>query len=133
MLLVDRGGCYFALKTWHAQQAGAAAVLVADSVEEPLLTMDTPEEETPDMAFLANITAPSALVSKPFGDALRAAASDSGGAEVVVTPGERLGPSSSLEAGRGAYADGRSVRASVTGRRRFVAPAPGSSDQVGFT
>ncbi|VAI35809.1 unnamed protein product [Triticum turgidum subsp. durum] len=52
-----------------------------------------------------------------------------GGAEVVVTPGELLGPSSSLEAGRGAYADGRSVRASVTGRRRFVAPAPGSSDQ----
>ncbi|XP_044984432.1 exosome complex component CSL4 [Hordeum vulgare subsp. vulgare] len=52
-----------------------------------------------------------------------------GGAEVVVTPGELLGPSSSLAAGRGAYAEGRSVRASVTGRRRFVPPAPGSSDQ----
>ncbi|KAE8819790.1 vacuolar-sorting receptor 7-like [Hordeum vulgare] len=84
VLLVDRGGCYFALKTWNAQQAGAAAVLVADSVDEPLLTMDTPEEETPDMAFLANITAPSALVSKPFGDALRAAASDPKSGEVVV-------------------------------------------------
>nr|BAJ88393.1 predicted protein [Hordeum vulgare subsp. vulgare] len=52
-----------------------------------------------------------------------------GGAEVVVTPGELLGPSSYLAAGRGAYAEGRSVRASVTGRRRFVPPAPGSSDQ----
>ncbi|KAF0894036.1 hypothetical protein E2562_033916 [Oryza meyeriana var. granulata] len=84
VLLVDRGGCYFALKTWHAQLAGAAAVLVADSADEPLLTMDSPEEETPDMAFLSNITVPSALVRKPFGDALRAAASKEGGDEVVV-------------------------------------------------
>ncbi|KAM0916844.1 hypothetical protein ACQ4PT_009877 [Festuca glaucescens] len=84
VLLVNRGGCFFALKTWNAQQAGAAAVLVADNVEEQLLTMDTPEEETPDMAFLANITAPSALITKTFGDALRAAASKSGDEEVVV-------------------------------------------------
>jgi hypothetical protein len=84
VLLVDRGGCYFALKSWNAQEAGAAAVLVADSFDEPLLTMDTPEEETPDMAFLANITIPSALVSKRFGDALRRAASDRDGDEVVV-------------------------------------------------
>ncbi|KAG8066230.1 hypothetical protein GUJ93_ZPchr0004g40201 [Zizania palustris] len=87
VLLVDRGGCYFALKTWNAQLAGAAAVLVADSADEPLLTMDSPEEETPDMAFLANITVPSALVTKAFGDALRAAASKAaaaGDGEVVV-------------------------------------------------
>ncbi|WVZ73153.1 hypothetical protein U9M48_021497 [Paspalum notatum var. saurae] len=51
---------------------------------------------------------------------------DGGG---VVTPGELLGNSLTLTAGRGAYADGRSVRASVTGRRRIVPPAPGSSDQ----
>ncbi|KAK3143744.1 hypothetical protein QOZ80_4AG0304400 [Eleusine coracana subsp. coracana] len=84
VLLVDRGGCYFALKSWNAQQAGAAAVLVADSADEPLLTMDTPEEETPDMAFLSNITVPSALVTKRFGDALRAAASNEKEEEVVV-------------------------------------------------
>ncbi|TVU27714.1 hypothetical protein EJB05_19211, partial [Eragrostis curvula] len=53
---------------------------------------------------------------------------DGGGGD-VVTPGELLGNSSSLVAGRGAYADGRSVRASVTGRRRIVPPQPGSSDQ----
>lgn len=47
----------------------------------------------------------------------------------VVTPGELLGNSLTLAAGRGAYAEGRSVRASVTGRRRVVPPAPGSSDQ----
>lgn len=84
VLLVDRGGCYFALKTWNAQEAGAAAVLVADIVDEPLLTMDTPEEQTPDMAFLANITAPSALISKRFGDALRLAAANSSSSEEVV-------------------------------------------------
>ncbi|WVZ87063.1 hypothetical protein U9M48_033758 [Paspalum notatum var. saurae] len=82
VLLVDRGGCYFALKTWHAQQAGAAAVLVADTVDEPLLTMDSPEDESPDTAFLANITVPSALVTKQFGDALRVAAAAA--EEVVV-------------------------------------------------
>uniref|UniRef100_A0A0D9W9B4 EGF-like calcium-binding domain-containing protein n=1 Tax=Leersia perrieri TaxID=77586 RepID=A0A0D9W9B4_9ORYZ len=72
VLLVDRGGCYFALKTWHAQLAGAAAVLVADTVDEPLLTMDSPEYETPSMAsFLPNISIPSALIRKPFADSLR--------------------------------------------------------------
>ncbi|KAJ6340982.1 hypothetical protein OIU78_009206 [Salix suchowensis] len=38
--------CYFALKAWNAQQAGAAAVLVADNIDEPLLTMDFPEMRT---------------------------------------------------------------------------------------
>jgi len=55
-----------------------------------------------------------------------------GGDDDVVTPGELLGNSLTLVAGRGAYAEGRSVRASVTGRRRIVPPAPGSDDQVGF-
>ncbi|KAF8691725.1 hypothetical protein HU200_040115 [Digitaria exilis] len=47
----------------------------------------------------------------------------------MVTPGELLGNSLTLVAGRGAYAEGRSVRASVTGHRRVVPPAPGSDDQ----
>ncbi|KAJ6390949.1 hypothetical protein OIU77_025038 [Salix suchowensis] len=38
--------CYFAFKAWNAQQAGAAAVLVADNIDEPLLTMDFPEMRT---------------------------------------------------------------------------------------
>ncbi|XP_039791890.1 exosome complex component CSL4-like [Panicum virgatum] len=54
---------------------------------------------------------------------------DGGGDDDVVTPGELLGNSLTLVAGRGAYAEGRSVRASVTGRRRIVPPAPGSDDQ----
>ncbi|KAM0834463.1 hypothetical protein ACQ4PT_063607 [Festuca glaucescens] len=70
-LLVDRGDCYFTTKGWNAQTAGAAAVLVADDRAEPLITMDTPESAGKE--HLENITVPSALVSKRFGDDLKAA------------------------------------------------------------
>ncbi|XBI89070.1 hypothetical protein VPH35_026946 [Triticum aestivum] len=70
-LLVDRGDCYFTTKGWNAQTAGAAAVLVADDRAEPLITMDTPESSGKE--HLENITVPSALVSKRFGDDLKTA------------------------------------------------------------
>ncbi|EFJ06539.1 hypothetical protein SELMODRAFT_269926 [Selaginella moellendorffii] len=73
VLLVDRGDCYFALKVWHAQLAGAAAVLVADDKTEPLITMDSPEEDNVSAEYVQNITIPSALVEKSFGDKLKAA------------------------------------------------------------
>ncbi|KAJ6710002.1 VACUOLAR-SORTING RECEPTOR 7, partial [Salix koriyanagi] len=46
VFLVANVECYFAFKAWNAQQAGAAAVLVADNIDEPLLTMDFPEMRT---------------------------------------------------------------------------------------
>ncbi|KAE8728121.1 Vacuolar-sorting receptor 1 [Hibiscus syriacus] len=55
--------CFFALKAWHAQQAGAAAVLVADYIDMPLITMGTPEEEYVDVEFAQYITIPSALIT----------------------------------------------------------------------
>ncbi|KAG0592962.1 hypothetical protein KC19_1G293800 [Ceratodon purpureus] len=68
--LLDRGGCYFALKAWNAQNAGAAAVLVADDKVELLITMDTPDEgKYSDLT--QNITIPSALIDKHFGDDLK--------------------------------------------------------------
>lgn len=70
-LLVERGECFFTLKSWHAQNAGAAAVLVADDRIEPLITMDTPEEGTAEEDYVRNITIPSALISKTFGDKLK--------------------------------------------------------------
>ncbi|PAN08928.1 hypothetical protein GQ55_1G435800 [Panicum hallii var. hallii] len=60
---------------------------------------------------------------------MAATAMDHDGGGDVVTPGELLGNSLTLVAGRGAYAEGRSVRASFTGHRRIVPPAPGSDDQ----
>lgn len=71
--LLDRGGCYFALKVWNAQNAGAACVLVADDKEEPLITMDSPQEDEKAAEYLQNITIPSALIEKAFGDKLKAA------------------------------------------------------------
>ncbi|KAH7366427.1 hypothetical protein KP509_18G077500 [Ceratopteris richardii] len=73
IVVVDRGGCYFALKVWNAQKAGAAAVLVADDREEPLITMDSPTEDTVAADFLDNITIPSALIEKSLGDKLKKA------------------------------------------------------------
>ncbi|XP_059640556.1 vacuolar-sorting receptor 1-like [Cornus florida] len=74
-LLADRGDCYFTLKAWNAQNAGAAAILVADDRIEPLITMDMPEEEDAQANYVQNITIPSALISKTFGDKIKKAVS----------------------------------------------------------
>ncbi|KAL2899790.1 Vacuolar-sorting receptor 2 [Bienertia sinuspersici] len=70
-LLVERGEYSMISFAWHAQKAGAAAVLVADDRVEPLITMDTPEEGTSEDDYVHNITIPSALISKSFGDKLK--------------------------------------------------------------
>ncbi|KAK3193026.1 hypothetical protein Dsin_024336 [Dipteronia sinensis] len=70
-VLVDRGDCFFALKVWNAQKAGASAVLVADDIEEALITMDTPEEDSSSAKYIENITIPSALIDKGFGETLK--------------------------------------------------------------
>ncbi|KAL3654541.1 Vacuolar-sorting receptor 6 [Castilleja foliolosa] len=73
ILIVDRGNCYFALKVYNGQQAGAAAVLVADSIDEPLITMDSPEESSDANAYIENITIPSALIERSLAESLKAA------------------------------------------------------------
>ncbi|KAK4748073.1 hypothetical protein SAY87_014659 [Trapa incisa] len=83
ILLVDRGGCYFAQKVWNGQQAGAAAVIVADSMDEPLITMDSPEASGNADAYVEKIDIPSALIEKSVGDSLRRALKK-GGDEVLV-------------------------------------------------
>lgn len=65
--------CYFALKVWNAQKAGAAAVLVADDRDESLITMDSPTEDAAAADYLQNITIPSALIEKSLGEMLRKA------------------------------------------------------------
>ncbi|CAK7335942.1 unnamed protein product [Dovyalis caffra] len=73
ILLLDRGECYFALKAWNAQQAGAAAVLVADSIDEPLITMDSPEESNDADGYIEKIGIPSALIERSLGESLKKA------------------------------------------------------------
>lgn len=73
ILLLDRGDCFFAKKVWNGQQAGAAAVLVADSINEPLITMDSPEESSDADGYIEKIEIPSALIERAFGESLKAA------------------------------------------------------------
>ncbi|KAJ6705269.1 RING FINGER AND PROTEASE ASSOCIATED DOMAIN-CONTAINING [Salix purpurea] len=73
VLLLDRGECYFALKAWNAQQAGAAAVLVSDNIDEPLLTMDSPEMSTDADGYVEKIGIPSVFIEKSFGESLKEA------------------------------------------------------------
>ncbi|GAB4833128.1 Vacuolar-sorting receptor 1 [Ancistrocladus abbreviatus] len=73
--LADRGECYFTLKAWNAQNAGAASILVVDDRIEPLITMDVPEEDA-QPTYLQNITIPSALISKALGEQMKRALSD---------------------------------------------------------
>ncbi|EPS73119.1 hypothetical protein M569_01632, partial [Genlisea aurea] len=83
-LLADRGECYFTLKAWNAQNGGAAAIIVADDRNEPLITMDTPEEEDSTADYVMNISIPSALISKELGDQIKKELS-SGGGKVSVS------------------------------------------------
>ncbi|RWR79053.1 vacuolar-sorting receptor 1-like protein isoform X1 [Cinnamomum micranthum f. kanehirae] len=75
ILLADRGDCFFTLKAWNAQKAGAAAILVADDKVEPLIIMDTPEEENASAEYVQNISIPLALISKTLGDSIKKALS----------------------------------------------------------
>ncbi|XP_044497330.1 vacuolar-sorting receptor 6-like isoform X1 [Mangifera indica] len=83
ILLLDRGECYFALKVWNGQQAGAAAVLVADNIDEPLITMDSPEESTDKDGYVEKIEIPSALIEHSFAKSLKQALKN-GGEDVVI-------------------------------------------------
>ncbi|GJN39044.1 hypothetical protein PR202_gb28138 [Eleusine coracana subsp. coracana] len=86
ILLLDRGECFFALKAWNAQRAGAAALLIADNVDEQLLTMDSPEASS-DTDYIDKINIPSALVNRAFGESLKKMfdkVTDEGGREEVV-------------------------------------------------
>lgn len=61
------------MKVWNGQQAGAAAVLVADSIDEPLITMDSPEESSDADGFIEKIGIPSALIERSLGESLKLA------------------------------------------------------------
>ncbi|BBN17312.1 hypothetical protein MPTK1_7g13540 [Marchantia polymorpha subsp. ruderalis] len=72
-LIESTGECDFAWRVYNAQLAGAAAVLIVDGKDEPLIKMaDSAYASPPSSAkYVANITIPSALVNKTLGDLLR--------------------------------------------------------------
>lgn len=69
-IAILKTGCYFALKAWNVQNAGAAAVLVADDKVESLITMDTPDEGKYS-ELTQNISIPAVLIEKRLGDSLK--------------------------------------------------------------
>ncbi|KAA3454623.1 vacuolar-sorting receptor 1-like [Gossypium australe] len=76
VLLLDRGDCFFALKALSAQQAGAAAILIADDRNEPLINLNTPEETPAFAEYVQDISIPSALITKSLGDRIKEALSN---------------------------------------------------------
>ncbi|KAK1391170.1 Vacuolar-sorting receptor 1 [Heracleum sosnowskyi] len=74
-LLANRGDCYLSLKAWNAQNAGAAAIIVADDIAEPVTFMAYPDlvGEAGHADYLQNITIPLALISKSSGDSIKKA------------------------------------------------------------
>ncbi|KAI6675213.1 hypothetical protein NL676_003119 [Syzygium grande] len=54
-LLADRGDCFFSLKAWNAQNAGVAAILIADDRCEQFFNMDFPEEYYPGSEYIQEI------------------------------------------------------------------------------
>ena len=85
--LVPRGGCYFVEKAHHAQEAGAAAVIISDDVDEPLITMAGPQRRDGRYEDLAkNVTVPTVLVSQLSGATLTAfhANATAAGGEVTL-------------------------------------------------
>lgn len=67
--LIERGSCSFAFKVLNAQNAGAVGVFITNSTTGVMGTMGASGNTAVDRA----ITVPSLLVSKPDGDAWRAA------------------------------------------------------------
>lgn len=79
IMLVDRGptnsrvaACKFTEKVWHAQNAGAVAVLVVN-YDDSQTTMDAPDEDDEDknIRYLKDLVIPAAFVTKSTGDILK--------------------------------------------------------------
>ena len=51
-------------KAFNAEQAGYKAIMVADNIEEGLLTMALPEDRPEIAKLIDDITIPTALVTK---------------------------------------------------------------------
>lgn len=71
-MFLDLADCLFTYKAWNAQNAAAAAILVADDWPEHLITMDLPKDDT-NADYLQNLTIPSALITQSLGVSIKKA------------------------------------------------------------
>ncbi|PON84320.1 PA domain containing protein [Trema orientale] len=91
IVLLDCGACFLGLKIWNAQQAGAAAVIVADEFVEPLIAMESPHDSELDV-YKKKVQIPPALIAKYFGDSLKNAMKNNRENVVVKLEWQRLMP-----------------------------------------
>ncbi|XP_058754414.1 vacuolar-sorting receptor 7-like [Vicia villosa] len=71
IVLLNRGGCSFSLKVYHAQKAGAAAVLIMDVIDEPLMLMGSHRERDDSKRLNGKILIPYVLIQLSFGKSLK--------------------------------------------------------------
>ena len=95
--LINRGGCEFSLKVFNAQQAGAAAAIIADNAASGLVVMGPG-------TLGSQVTIPSISVQQSTGTALRSQLASS--AVVNVTIGAKAGTDVSYKWLMGEDADG---------------------------
>ena len=76
MVVLDRGSCAFTTKALHAQNAGADAVIIVDSMDEDLVTMDASSDDA-SVAEASNVTVPVGLVTKATGSVFKPILADS--------------------------------------------------------
>lgn len=60
-------------KAYHAQNAGAKAVIVADNLSEDLLTMASPEDRPELAPLIAKLNIPTVLITRDAGDQIKSA------------------------------------------------------------
>ncbi|XP_039037805.1 vacuolar-sorting receptor 1-like [Hibiscus syriacus] len=76
VLLVDRGESFLTSKAWYGRHAGAVAILIADDINEPLITMATSEDGQAYGESEQDIVIPAAFISKSLGDRIKEAISN---------------------------------------------------------
>ena len=81
-MIVDRGNCPFTKKAYYAQNAGADAVMIVDSIAESLVTMDA-ADDAETAQYVDNISIPVGLITKDSGSKIEQVLG--AGSKVLVT------------------------------------------------
>ncbi|PPD94273.1 hypothetical protein GOBAR_DD08696 [Gossypium barbadense] len=118
---------------WNVWQAGASAVLVADDIEEALITMDNPEEDSSSAKYIENITIPSALIEKTFGETLTLMIDFKGASQILEKAGyTQFTPHYITWYFSQAFTLSRQCKSQCINRGRYCAPDPEQGFSSGY-